>query len=221
MRAVSIRAIGCAVLISVLLAGCGESTNSTTSAGSATSAKTMQIVSGTHGSQNTVMVGQSFTVTPQVSGAPAGATFQFTVQNAPGWMKFNAATGVLTGSPTAADAATYSGIVLGVSDGEATASAQPFSITVAEANSGLGNATLSWTAPTTNTNGSALTDLAGYHIYYGTSPDALNKVVTVSLGSTSYVVEGLTPGVWYFAVNSYTSAGIESALSSTASKTIS
>lgn len=221
------RLMGCLLLASALLAGCNSTTTSSTGAaaatasGSQTSAKSMQISSGTSAAQNTVMPGQSFTVTPQVSGAPAGATLTFSAENAPAWMTFNARTGVLSGSPTEADAGTYSNIVMSVSDGEASASALPFSVTVAEANSGSGNATLSWTPPTTNTNGSALTNLAGYHIYYGTSPEALNKVVTVSLGVTSYVIEGLTPGVWYFAVNSYTTTGTQSALSSTASKTIS
>src|SRR5438309_11629995 len=35
-----------------------------------------------------------------------------------------------------------------------------------------GTATLSWLAPTTNTDGAALTDLAGYVIYYGPRPTA-------------------------------------------------
>jgi hypothetical protein len=84
------------------------------------------------------------------------------------------------------------------------------------------SADVSWTAPTTNTNGSALTDLAGYQIYYGTSPDALNQIVNVTnAGATDYVVQGLSPGTWYFAVAAYTNAGLQSSLSSVVSKTIS
>ena len=41
-----------------------------------------------------------------------------------------------------------------------------FSITVTQV--GLGSMSLSWTPPTQNTDGSALTDLAGYKLYYGT-----------------------------------------------------
>jgi hypothetical protein len=82
-------------------------------------------------------------------------------------------------------------------------------------------ADVSWTPPTTNTNGSALTDLAGYIIYYGTSNGKLNQTINVpSAGTTNYVVPGLTTGTWYFAVAAYTNTGLESTLSSVASKTI-
>lgn len=83
-------------------------------------------------------------------------------------------------------------------------------------------ADVSWSPPTTNTNGSALTNLAGYRIYYGTSPDALSKSIDVpNAGATDYVVQGLTSGTWYFGVRAYTNTGLTSALSSVASKTIS
>lgn len=238
MRAVSIRAGGCAVFMLALLTGCGGAgTSATSSSGTSAappaaisasgssvpqnSTKSMQVSSGTAAAQNTVMVGQSFTVTPQVSGAPAGATITFSVQNVPSWMAFNTSTGVLSGAPTTADVGTYSNIVITASDGQQTASAPAFSITVASSNSGAGNATLSWTAPTSNTDGSTLTDLAGYRVYYGTDPGNLNVVVNVSPGVNTYVIEGLTTGTWYFAVKSYTNTGTESALSNIASKTIS
>ena len=82
-------------------------------------------------------------------------------------------------------------------------------------------ADLSWTAPTTNTNGTALTDLAGYIILYGTSPSSLTQTVNLSsAGSTDYVVQNLTSGTWYFAIESYTNSGAVSSLSSVVSKTI-
>ncbi len=224
MRAVSFRFVCCAVLTLALLTGCGgqgTSANSSSASAAQTSTKSMQVSAGAGTAQSTVMVGQSFTVTPHVTGAPPGVTLTFSVHNAPTWMTFNATTGVLSGSPTAGDVGTYSSIVLSVSDGRASASTQPFSITVASANSGSGNAMLSWTAPTTNTDGSTLTDLAGYRIYYGTDPGDLDVVVNVSAGVTSDVIEGLTTGTWYFAIKSYTNAGAESALSNIASKTIS
>lgn len=85
-----------------------------------------------------------------------------------------------------------------------------------------GTADLSWTAPTTNTDGSALTDLAGYRIYYGTSPTALNdKVDIANVSTTSYVITGLQQGTWYFAVEAYTNTGLESSLSQVVNKTIS
>jgi hypothetical protein len=80
---------------------------------------------------------------------------------------------------------------------------------------------VTWTAPTAYTNGSALTDLAGYTIYYGTSPGVLNQSVTVTnAGATDYVITGLSGGTWYFAVTAYTSAGLQSSYSTVISRTI-
>lgn len=84
------------------------------------------------------------------------------------------------------------------------------------------SADVSWSPPTTNTNGSALTDLAGYRIYYGTSPDTLSQTVNIpNAGAADYVVGGLSQGTWYFAVAAYTNSGLQSGLSAVASKTIS
>lgn len=84
-----------------------------------------------------------------------------------------------------------------------------------------GTASLSWTAPTTNTNGSALTDLAGYHIYYGRSPSSMTTAVTVANpAATSYRIGNLPRGTWYFAMEAYTTGGMDSALSNTGSKSV-
>ena len=83
------------------------------------------------------------------------------------------------------------------------------------------NVEVSWSAPTANTNGSALTDLAGYRVYYGTSPGSLSQSVDVpTAGAIDYVVQGLKTGTWYFAVTAYTNTGLESTRSSVVSKTI-
>lgn len=87
---------------------------------------------------------------------------------------------------------------------------------------GPGSATLSWEAPTTNTNGTALTDLAGYRIYYGSSPEHLSHTVHIStIGLQTYVIDDLEPGTWYFAVMAVAANGAESRLSNMAVKTIS
>ena len=84
-----------------------------------------------------------------------------------------------------------------------------------------GIATLSWQAPTTNTNGAALTDLAGYRIYYGMNSDDLTQTVQLtSVGLQTYMIEDLGSGTWYFAVTAVASTGVESALSNVVSKTI-
>ena len=89
------------------------------------------------------------------------------------------------------------------------------------ASSGPGNATVSWEAPTTNTNGSALTDLAGYRIYYGSSAEHLDHSVHIgTVGLQTYVIEGLEPGNWYFAVMAVASNGSESKLSDVVFKSI-
>ena len=82
-------------------------------------------------------------------------------------------------------------------------------------------ATVSWEAPTTNTNGTPLTDLVGYRIYFGSSPEELGHIVQINtIGLQTYVIDGLIPGTWYFAVRAVAADGTESALSDVAAKTI-
>jgi hypothetical protein len=84
-----------------------------------------------------------------------------------------------------------------------------------------GSATLNWTPPTEFTDGSTLHDLGGYRIHYGTESGTYDSVIEIdNPGITSYVVEGLAPGVYYFAISAVTSTGAESAPSAEASKTI-
>lgn len=82
-------------------------------------------------------------------------------------------------------------------------------------------ARISWTNPTTNTDGTPLTNLAGIRIHYGRSADVLSSTVDVTpAGRTTYTIEDLALGEWFFAARAYNSAGAESALSNTVSKTI-
>jgi hypothetical protein len=166
-------------------------------------------------------VGTAYTFTPKASG-PSGDTLSFSVQNLPSWATFSIASGTITGTPTAANVGTFANIVISVSDGTASATLAPFAINVSQpVTQTTGTATLSWTAPTTNTDGSALTSLAGYHIYYGTSPSALSTTINVANpGMTSYSVGSLASGTWYFTVNAYTTGGLDSGLSNMGSKTI-
>lgn len=86
--------------------------------------------------------------------------------------------------------------------------------------SGTGVASINWTPPTENTDDTVLTDLAGYKIYYGTSPDSLTNVITINnVGLTSYVVDILpTNTTCYFSVTAFNSNGIESGFSNIVSK---
>ena len=84
-----------------------------------------------------------------------------------------------------------------------------------------GTVTLSWIAPTENTNGTPLTDLAGYHIRYGTDPGELTRSIDLSTTSTTaYEISGLSTGTYYFAISAYTAMGIESVDSAVGYKTI-
>jgi hypothetical protein len=72
-------------------------------------------------------------------------------------------------------------------------------------------ATLEWTVPTTATDGSTLENLAGFRIHYGNSVTTLTTVIEIRNPSiSSYVVEGLAPGTYYFAVTAFTSNNHES-----------
>lgn len=86
---------------------------------------------------------------------------------------------------------------------------------------GLGSALVSWTAPTTNDDGTALTDLAGFRVLFGTSASALSQSKAVgTVGATSTTVSALTPGAWFFAVRAVNAGGVESANSNVAQKTV-
>ncbi len=84
---------------------------------------------------------------------------------------------------------------------------------------GSGTAVLAWTSPTANTNGTVLTDLAGFKVSYGTVSGQYAETVDVGrvAGCT---VSNLGPGTWYFSVTAYNSTGAESAPSPEVSKTI-
>jgi len=86
---------------------------------------------------------------------------------------------------------------------------------------GSGSASISWTKPTTNSDGSALTDLASYKILFGKSTTSLTQTQTVnSATATSATVPALAAGTWYFAVRAVNSKGVESSNSNVAQKTV-
>jgi hypothetical protein len=66
-----------------------------------------------------------------------------------------------------------------------------------------------------------LTDLAGYHVYYGTDPSNFTKIADVASASqVVFTASNLTAGTWYFAISAYNSAGIESQFSAPIATTI-
>jgi hypothetical protein len=73
--------------------------------------------------------------------------------------------------------------------------------------------TLSWTPPTENHDGSPLTDLWGYYIYAGDSPDNLWLTYFMDSRSPSIDLRFLAAGTRYYAVTAVNVDGLESALS--------
>jgi hypothetical protein len=148
----------------------------------------------------------------------------YSIKNKPSWATLNAQTGALTGYPYASNVGTFAGIVITASDGVSSASLPAFSITVEKPGSSgttNGTATVNWQPPTQNTNGTVITNLAGYTIEYGTNKSNLTSSVKVANpGLTSYVIENLAAGTYYFGVTAYNSAGQTSSLSGVVSKTI-
>jgi Glucodextranase, domain B len=85
-----------------------------------------------------------------------------------------------------------------------------------------GSATLSWTTPTERTDGSPLTNLAGYKIFYGRMSSIYDYQIDINNpGILTYVVENLVSGDWYFALTAYDSEGLESDRSNEVLKVIS
>ncbi len=164
-------------------------------------------------------VGEAYSFSPNASD-PDGQTLTFTIVNKPSWAQFNTATGRLYGTPAAGNVGSTSNIVISVSDTRDSVSLPAFSLAVVNPVP-RGSATLSWSPPTSNVDGTPVTNLAGYRVKYGQQASNLSETVSVpSPGITSVVIENLSTGTWYFAVSAYTTANIESDLSNLAQKTL-
>lgn len=175
-------------------------------------------ISGTPPSSVTVNDSYSFTPTADDQD---GDSLTFSVQGLPSWGSFDTNTGRLFGTPSAGDENVYRNITIRVSDGVDSASLGPFTIEVLPVATGTGSATLSWTAPTENEDGTPLTDLAGFKLYWGTSPGNYPNSVRIDNSTvTTYTVDGLAPGTYEFVATAVNQAGIESSFSSPASKSI-
>lgn len=90
------------------------------------------------------------------------------------------------------------------------------------------DATLTWEPPTTNSDGSDLTDLVGYRLYWGTSsgayglPQQITSPHCSSVAGTTtcaYTLSGLEAGTYYLALTAYNSGDYESILSNEVSVT--
>jgi hypothetical protein len=124
-----------------------------------------------------IVIGDLYSFTPNASDAD-GDILRFAIENMPAWATFNDLSGELSGQPTLGDVGLYENILISASDGQASDSLPRFSISVDQA--GTFSTTLSWTAPTQNDDGSTLTDLAGYRIYWGTTSGSYPNSATIT-----------------------------------------
>jgi hypothetical protein len=223
--------LGSVLALAAVLAGCGGGGSNASASDTATAATVSATAPQTPPNSaapqisglpaTTVKVGQSYSFQPSATDA-GNAVLTFTLSGAPDWMTFNSATGHISGTPTSADVGTDAAIVLQVSNGTSAASLASFAVTVVAAGSSSGNVSLSWQAPTKNIDGSALTDLGGYAIHYGTVSKTYTSTITLNNpGLTSYVVDDLPPGTYYFSMTATTTSGEQSGPSQEASTTIS
>lgn len=180
-----------------------------TSAGSMTQANRLPTISGAPATSVTVDVGYAFT---PVASDPDNDRLSFTIQNRPAWADFDPATGRLSGVPRVADLGRTAPISISVTDGSTSAALASFVIDVVLP---AGSALLTWVAPQSKTDGSLLTDLAGYRLYYGTdSRNFSNRIEILDAKARTHLVNGLSAGTWYFSISATDSAGAESARSS-------
>ena len=166
-----------------------------------------------------VIIDTLWSFTPSASD-PDDDSLTFAVENLPQWATLDSQTGLIAGTPGLQDVGVHDGIVVSVSDGSLSASLAEFSVEVSQM--GMGSATLTWTPPTQNTDGSTLTDLSGYRIYYGTNPGNYTNIVEVDdAGVSSFVVTNLAiPNTYYFVATALNSSNIESAFTTEVSKVL-
>jgi hypothetical protein len=136
------------------------------------------------------------TLTWSTSGFPAGAPVACTASG--GWTGAKAAQGTQTVTVSATTTYTL------------------------DCTGGTAPAVVSWTPPTTNTDGSTLTDLASYKLYNAATMGAVGNAtpVTIPAPASTYTVAGLPAGTRYFGIKAVNAAGVESDMSGLASKLI-
>ena len=202
----------------VLIAGCGggggDSQSSSDQPPNGTNSP--PVISGQ--ARTSVRVGEAYSFQPAASDAD-GDSLQFSSTNLPSWASLDTATGHISGTPAAVHIGNYPRVTISVTDGKAITSLAAFTISVTQI--GTGAATVSWVPPTTNDDGSVLTNLAGYIVRYGRSGTDLDQSVAINNPAiNTHVIDNLSAGTWFFGVIAVNSQGHESRISNIASKSI-
>ena len=193
-RGLLAQVLGAMAISVLLLSGCGGSSQS---AGSTADASSVVAVTPPESSSTTASTGTASTpvASTPVASTPVAST---PVASTP------AASAPVASTPVASTPVTSTPVT-----------STPVASTTSD------NVTLSWSAPTENTNGSALTNLAGYIIYYGTSASAMTQTIDINtVGLLTYVVGDLSAGSWYFQIVAVNAAGVESSPSATVNASI-
>jgi hypothetical protein len=83
------------------------------------------------------------------------------------------------------------------------------------------SATLTWQPPALNMDGTPLTDLAAFKVYWGTTQGTYPYSAHIAnVAARTHTVTGLNTGKWYFVVTALNSKGVESPQSNVWSKTV-
>jgi len=163
-------------------------------------------------------VDRSYRFTPTAIDAE-GDTLGFSIRNKPVWADFDRTTGRLSGTPSTSDVGEYRDIVISVSDGRETTSLAPFSVRVEAL--GTGSVVLSWQPPTQREDGTVLVGLSGYRLFFGRNSRQYTEEVRIDNPAiTSYMVDNLAAGTWYFAMTAFDREGLESDLSAEAVRSV-
>jgi hypothetical protein len=204
-----------------------SSTSGSTTGGSPTGSGTTApvtnsapVINGTPGTA--VVTGSAYSFQPTASDAD-GNPLSFSISGKPAWASFNNNTGQLSGKPGSGSVGTYGNIVISVSDGTASASLPAFSIQVQAAPVQTGSLNLRWTAPVTRDDGTPLplSDIDGYHIYFGTSAGNYPNRIDVADGTAqAATITDMPVGSYYLVMTTYDVNGLESVYSSVATKNI-
>jgi len=222
--------IGASALACLLIVACGDNTNNEGSSNAEPStvippssapdepANQPPLISGSAPNQATV--GQQWSFQPNISD-PDGDSLVVSASNLPGWIRIDERTGWLSGTPTDADVQLGSNITISVNDDNTTTNLPVFAITVLAKNAASGSVTLSWQPPTERVDGSPIGDLSGYRLLYGQgSGDYTQTIAINNPGITRYMIEGLTSGDWFFAIQTVDASGLVSKPSAEARATI-
>ena len=210
-----------AILAGPILFGClskeeSVATAEDPAAANGTSENSAPTIAGSPASST--MYDEMYEFVPSATDAD-GDTLTFDVQNKPTWASFDSSTGKLSGQPTMANIGNYDGIIVGVSDGTDSASLPSFSVAVTQTANGI--ITLSWTAPTENSDGSPLMDLSGYKIYLGKNSGSFDREIQIDNPSvTTFNIDELSPATYYIAATAFNSVGVESSFSDEITRTV-